>query len=76
MAQNNLQLCSDNKPTAVDSEEVTPFRTLTTKFLKNSIINVSYIMGQFIEEDLDDKQSSKAIWMFLKSYVVIKKGDV
>ncbi|KAL1242133.1 Kynurenine 3-monooxygenase [Trichinella spiralis] len=36
--------------------------TVTAKFLKNSITNITEIMDLFIEQDPDDMQSCKAKW--------------
>ncbi|KRZ71351.1 Ligand-gated ion channel 50 [Trichinella papuae] len=53
------ELCTDNKPTVVNSKEDIHLKTLTAQFLKNSITNITQIMDQFIEQDPDDERSPK-----------------
>ncbi|KRY92502.1 hypothetical protein T4D_9629 [Trichinella pseudospiralis] len=53
------ELCSDNKPTVIHSKEDISLRTLTAEFLKNTIMNIAQMKGQFMEQDLDDERSSK-----------------
>ncbi|XP_003372813.1 putative neurotransmitter-gated ion-channel ligand binding domain protein [Trichinella spiralis] len=54
------ELCTDNKPTVVDSKVDIPLTTLTAEFLKNNIINIAQIMDQFIQQDPVDKRSYKS----------------
>ncbi|KRY22439.1 Tigger transposable element-derived protein 1 [Trichinella patagoniensis] len=54
------QLCTDNEATVIDLKKDIPVRTLTTEFLKNIITNSAQIMDQFVEQDTDYEQSSKA----------------
>ncbi|KRZ05679.1 hypothetical protein T11_12338 [Trichinella zimbabwensis] len=54
------RLCSDNKPTVIDSIEDISLRTLTAEFLKKSITNIAQMRAQFMEQDPDDERSSKA----------------
>ncbi|KRY26886.1 hypothetical protein T01_10496 [Trichinella spiralis] len=54
------QLCTDNEATVIDLKKDIRVRTLTTEFLKNIITNSAQIMDQFVEQDTDYEQSSKA----------------
>ncbi|KRX50497.1 hypothetical protein T06_5028, partial [Trichinella sp. T6] len=54
--------CIVNKTTVIDLKENISLGSLTAEFLKSSIGNIARIMDQFIDEDPDDKRSSKARW--------------
>ncbi|KRZ83672.1 hypothetical protein T08_6029 [Trichinella sp. T8] len=54
--------CIVNKTTVIDPKEDISLGSLTAEFLKSSIGNIAYIMDQFIDQDPDDKRSSKARW--------------
>jgi len=49
-----------NNFTASDAEEETPLRKVFAEFLSNKIVASQQIMDQFIDNDPDHKQTSKA----------------
>ncbi|KRX55632.1 hypothetical protein T09_8428 [Trichinella sp. T9] len=54
--------CIVNKTTVIDPKEDISLGSLTAEFLKSSIGNIAHIMDQFIDQNPDDKRSSKARW--------------
>ncbi|KRX85782.1 hypothetical protein T06_8614 [Trichinella sp. T6] len=54
--------CIVNKTTVIDPKEDISLGSPTAEFLKSSISNIAHIMNQFIEQNPDGEQSSKARW--------------